>query len=405
MMKRQWLPVFPRNVWLLSITLALVMTAVPLMVLISGLLGARLAPVPELATLPLAFVVLGTAFFAFPAAMLMRRRGRRFGGFFALGCSLAGAGAGAVATETESFASLLLASVSMGAGMAFYQQFRFAAIESMPSAARAGSAVSLIMLSGIVSAFVGPELGIWGRQWPGLAEYTGAFVLLAGLVLVAALVFAGFKNPLPVHEESVEPARPLWRIVCQPVFLMALAAAAIGYGVMSFLMTSTPISMHNMHGHSLAEAKWVIQSHLVAMFLPSLFAGVLQQRIGSARLMLTGCGLYALVLIIALNGQAVLHYWWALVLLGVGWNFLFLAGTTLLPAAYRGAERFKTQAVNDFSIFAVQAVVSLLAGWVLYRYGWTLQVWLCVPVVVLLALASGWYATRQPVSQVSQSAG
>lgn len=398
-MKRSWLPVFPRNVWLLSITLALVMTAVPLMVLISGLLGARLAPVPELATLPLAFAVLGTAFFAFPAAMLMRRRGRRFGGFFALVCSLLGAGAGVWATEGESFFSLLLASVMMGGGMAFYQQFRFAAIESMPSAAQAGPAVSLIMLSGIVSAFVGPELGIWGRQWPGLAEYTGAFILLAGLIVVAALVFAGFKNPLPVQEQSSAPTRSLGQIVRQPVFLMALAAAAIGYAVMSFLMTSTPISMHNMHGHSLAEAKWVIQSHLIAMFLPSLFAGVLQQRIGSARLMLAGCGLYALVLVIALNGQAVMHYWWALVLLGVGWNFLFLAGTTLLPSAYRGAERFKTQAVNDFSIFAVQAMVSLLAGWVLYRYGWTLQVWLCVPVVLLLALASGWYATRQSAPQ------
>lgn len=398
-MTRKWLPVFPRNVWLLSFTLALVMTAVPLMVLISGILGARLAPVPELATLPLAFVVLGTAFFAFPAAMIMRKKGRRFGGFFALTSSLAGAFFGAMATEFVSFFSLLLASLCMGAGTAFYQQFRFAAMESMPSVADAGPAVSLIMLSGILSALVGPELGIWGRLWPGLAEYTGAFILQGSLVVAAALVFLGFRNPLPVKEVHTAPARSLGQIVVQPVFLIALAASAIGYGVMSFLMTSTPISMHNMHGHSLADAKWVIQSHLIAMFLPSLFAGALQKRIGSARLMLAGCVLYVLVLLIALNGHAMLHYWWALVILGVGWNFLFLAGTTLLPAAYRGAERFKTQAVNDVTIFAVQALVSLLAGWVLYRYGWSVQVWLCVPVVILLLLTSGWYVWRHPHSR------
>lgn len=395
-MVRQYISVFPRNVWVLVATLALVMTAVPLMVLISGILGAQLAPVPELATLPLAFAVLGTAFCAFPAAILMRHKGRRTGGFVALACSLAATCCGVLATELASFPSLLIASLLMGAATAFYQQFRFAAMESMPSAADAGPAVSLIMLSGIVSALIGPELGIWGRHWPGLAEYTGAFVLQGALVIAAALVFTCFVNPPILVSTDTEPARSLAVIVMQPTFWMALAAAAIGYGVMSFLMTSTPISMHNIHGHTLADAKWVIQSHLLAMFVPSLFAGALQKRIGSARLMLLGCMLYVGVLLVALNGHQVLHYWWALVLLGVGWNFLFLAGTTLLPMAYRGGERFKTQATNDMVIFAVQALVSLSAGWVLFRYGWITQLWLCIPVVTMLLLASGWFAWRHP---------
>ena len=154
-------------------------------------------------------------------------------------------------------------------------------------------------------------------------------------------------------------------------------------------MTSTPLSMHEHHGHSLQDAKWVIQSHLVAMFLPSLFSGFLLQRFGIGKVMLAGGLLYLAVAVVALQGVAVLHYWWALVLLGVGWNFLFLSGTSLLPKAYNHAERFKTQAINDFIIFTLQGVASLSAAWVLFQFGWNIQVLSTIPFAVVLLVAAG----------------
>ncbi|MCP8897831.1 MFS transporter [Gilvimarinus xylanilyticus] len=393
---RQWWSVYcalPANVWVLFTTLALVMTSIPLMVLISGLIGLQLAPEPELATLPLALAVTGTAFSTLPAAWLMQNLGRRGGGFVGLLLSFLGAIAGAFACQFSSFTLLLVAAVLLGAAMAFYQQFRFAALEAV-SAAQAGPAVSVIMFSGVIAAFLGPELAVWGRSWPGSAEYTGAFVLLAVVMALAALVFSRFRAVATAQESIDEPARPLRTLIVQPVFLQALAAAAIGYGVMSFLMTSTPISMHEMHGHSVADAKWVIQSHLLAMFVPSLFAGALLKSLGVQRLMLLGSVLYALVLALGLLGVSLMHYWGALVLLGIGWNFLFLSGTSLLPGAYRPAEKFKVQAANDFVIFAVQAVASLSAGWVLYQFGWRWQVLSCLVPVVLL-LVTSWVVLKR----------
>ncbi|MDO6748568.1 MFS transporter [Gilvimarinus sp. 1_MG-2023] len=388
----------PRNLWVLAATLSLVMTAIPLMVLISGLLGSELASNPALATLPLACAVIGTAIVTIPAALLVRAKGRRFAGFTGIACVGGGALSGLLATELNSFTCLLLGAVLIGGAMAFFQQFRFAAIESLSNPADAGPAVSVIMLSGIVSALIGPELGAWGRYWPGFAQYSGSFILLLIIVGLAALVFNGFHNPLLQKTDEPDGGRPLGQVIRQPVFIIALASAAIGYAVMSFLMTSTPISMHSHHGHSLLDAKWVIQSHLLAMFLPSLFSGFLLQKFGVLRLMLAGGALYIGVLIVALSGQALLHYWWALVLLGIGWNFLFLAGTTLLSKSHSNAERFKVQAVNDFSVFSLQALASLSAGWVLVQYGWSTQVWLSLlPVGVLLMLALWMFFRRDPL--------
>lgn len=386
---KQWLRL-GRNVWVLAGTMSLVMTSIPLMVLISGLLGAKLASNPALATLPLAFAVIGTALTTLPAAALVQREGRRFAGYFGIFSAASGAVLGFAATELQSFTCLLVGALLMGCAMAFFQQFRFAAIESLSDPADSGPAVSLIMLSGIVSAIIGPELGALGYQWVGLAEYSGSFILLLIVLGAAALVFSGFRNPAHCREQVAGSGRSLAVIARQPVFVLALASAAIGYGVMSFLMTSTPISMHSHHGHSLGDAKWVIQSHLMAMFLPSLFSGFLLKRLGVLNLMLIGCVLYLTVLVVALSGHAVIHYWWALVLLGVGWNFLFLAGTTMLPRSYEDAERFRVQATNDFSVFSLQALASLSAGWVLMTLGWQVQVLVTLVPVVLLLVLAGW---------------
>lgn len=383
---------FPRNIWVLALTLALTQGALPLMVLVSGLLSSEIAPDPSMATLPLAVLVVGTALSTIPAAWFNQQFGRKHAGFGGIVLSLVGILLCMLAGAKASFSLLITAAGVLGVSAAFFQHFRFAAMESVGNAADIGPALAIIMLSGIVAGVLGPELVTLGA-WllPEAENYLGAFLLMALLICAGAVVFSRFQNTVSHQAQYEEAPRPLARLLCQPVFLLSMGVSALGYAVMVFLMTSTPLSMHLLDGHSLDDAKWVIQSHLVAMFLPSIFSGWLMKRLGAAPLMLLGSALYLGVIAVALTGQHVIHYWWALVLLGVGWNFLFLSGTSILPQSYRNNERFKVQAANDFAVFALQAIASLVAGWVLFTFGWQAQLWLCVPVcgaLVLLSIAA-----------------
>ena len=165
----------------------------------------------------------------------------------------------------------------------------------------------------------------------------------------------------------------------------------MGYAMMSFMMTATPLSMHSIDGHSLAETKWVIQSHIMAMFAPSLFSGWLITRLGHRRMIALGLLAYLACLAIAASGQHLLHYWWALVLLGIGWNFLFVTGTALLPQCHAPAERFRVQSLNEFAVFGCQAVAALASGWVINGFGWPVLVWLSAGMVAAV-LAALWQA-------------
>lgn len=383
----------PRNVWILAITFSLSMSSVSMLMFVGGLIGSKLSSEPALATLPIAAFVVGTACFAIPAAIFMQKFGRKGGGFFALGLSALNVVLSLLAITVEHFGLFVFASFFVGAAVAFFQQFRFAAIESLEDSSQTPAALSVMMLFTIGGAIIGPELGQRGFQLlSNQAEYSGSYLLLGAVIVAAVFVFSMFKNPKMIEEARDEEQRPLNKIIRQPVFIIALTAAALGYALMSFLMTSTPLSMHEHHGFSLAQAKWVIQSHLIAMFLPSLFSGFLLKRFGSTSIILFGSALYLVVVAIALAGQQFLHYWWALVLLGVGWNFLFLGGTSLLPQAYRHSERFKTQALNDFVVFALQATASLSAAWVLFRFGWSIQVLICVPFTLFILIATSIYS-------------
>jgi MFS family permease len=186
-----------------------------------------------------------------------------------------------------------------------------------------------------------------------------------------------------------------------PTLVMAIVAAVGGYGLMSFIMTATPVHMHVHEGHSLDQTKFVIQSHILAMFLPSFFSGWLISRWGAARVIMLGLLAYATALVMALTGSAILNYWSALVLLGIGWNFLFLAGTTLLPSTYTAAERFKVQGLNEMLVFGFQATAALSAGAVLHYLGWQKLLLACIPLILLLALTLIWWqkakAAEEPV--------
>jgi len=377
----------PANVWILAVSQALSMSAVPMLILVSSLLAADIAPDESLVTLPVALIVVGTACSTVPVAFTMKRFGRKVGGYFgftfAFGCCVLGI----QAARMGSFPLLLAACFCMGIASAFGQQFRFAALESVKDPANFGPALSVFMAGGLVSAYLGPEIGARGK---GLISsphgFAGSFLLLAGVILLAGLVFSFFKPVAPVDTGKVISSRPLREIVSSAPFLIAVSAAALSYAVMSFIMTATPITMHEVCGFSLEDTKRVIQSHIIAMFLPSLFSGWLMKKIGPAKLIITGSIAYALVVVVALQGEAFVHFWWALVLLGVGWNFLFASGTALLPLAYSGDERYKVQAANDFTVFGSQSIAALTAGWFLYRFGWSVLIASCVPVICAAAV-------------------
>ncbi len=376
----------PANIWWLTLAGALTVSSASMMVLISGLLGAELAPTPALATLPLSCMILGTVSATIPTALMMEKFGRKRVYLSGSVIAFVGSIMGFSATWLGSFWLLLLASAALGITLAVNQQYRFGALESLKESSNSGYALSLLMMGGIVAAWLGPEAGTFGRLLlPEFGIYSGSFVILAGLQILGFAFLLNFKNPeISSANKSQETGRPLKNIVSSKIFVVAAGSAAVGYGVMAFLMTATPLSMNTIYGFSVEETKTVIQSHILAMFLPSLFTGWLMANLGINKLLLLGTLAFVAAIVVASFGIQYLHFWWALVLLGIGWNFLFLGGTSLLPNSYEPEERFKTQAANEFLVFGIQAIASFSAGIVIYALGWFAMVWLCIPILLFM---------------------
>lgn len=396
----------PRNLWILIATQAFSMTAAPLVILIGGLVGARLAPSPELATLPVAVLILGTAVSTLPASLLMQKVGRRLGFLTGNAVAIAGCLLGYLALHQTSFGLLLLATACLGFNIAFVNQYRFAAMESV-STERHGQAVSWLLLGGIFAAIVGPEAGARGETLTA-TPYAGSFLLLAALQLVSTLLLTfGFRDPVMTADTTKADGRPWSRLLAQPLLWLALLSGAVAYSVMSLVMTAAPISMHEFDHHSLALTKGAIQAHILAMFLPSLATATLIRRFGPQMLLVAGLVIYAGMIVVSLSGRGLGHYGGSLILLGIGWNFLFVAGTALLPRTYVGKERFRVQAVNDFLVFGTQAIASLGAGWFLFQFGWNTLIWITLPLVCALALLALWVGsgTGKPSSGVSGGPG
>ncbi|WP_022941737.1 MFS transporter [Psychromonas hadalis] len=372
----------PFNVWLLMIVGALAMSAASIVVFTGGIIGNDLAPSANLATLPLALMVVGTAVAVIPVTLLMQRFGRKK--IFIVGAnkSIFGALVASYAISQSAFWLFCFGTFMLGVGLAFVQQYRFAAMESVAPDQMANAAAK-VLLGGLAAAIIGPELALLSRDTLS-QPFAGAYLALAVLYFFAMLLLFLYR---PNHiQEKITPSsgRKLSQIIQQPIFWVALLAATIGYALMSFIMTATPMSMHIHDGYSLNETKWVIQSHIMAMFLPSFFSGFLITRYGAAKMMMMGLFAFALCLIIALVDRSLLHYWCALILLGIGWNFLFVSGTALLPQSYQANERFKVQALNEFCVFSVQAVASLSSGWILYQFGWQTLLLISFPMLLVV---------------------
>jgi MFS family permease len=389
-----------RNVYVLALAQALSAAGMMTVFLLGGIIGSELAPLPQLATLPVSLTVVGLAASAIPAALLMERIGRRAA--FVASASLAALAALVVAWAVvqQSFALLCAATLVLGANLAFQQQHRFAAAESVPPG-RVSHAISVVMMGTLAAAAVGPQLALAIKNLVPGHEYAGSFIGVAALCAAAALVLTQCDPGVHHARGTVTgEARPLAQVVRQPQFLLAVAAVVVSYAVMSFIMTATPISMHVHDHHSDADTAWVIQSHLLAMYGPSLFSGGLVARIGVRAGMSAGLALMFACVAIDSAGHDLMHYWWGLVLLGVGWNLLFVAGTTLLTTTYLPAERFRAQAVNEFSVFGTQALASLLAGPAIHALGWrTLNLATLVPLALFAAAVLAWPGQRSKNSR------
>lgn len=382
-----------RNVFTLAASQALVQVVSVIIMTIGGLAGAQLATSPRWATLPIATMFLGIAATLFPASLWMVRVGRRIG--FITG-ALLGAAGGAVATlamQQHSLALLCVGTFLAGVYQGFAQFYRFAASEAVDEASRP-RAISLVLAGGVVAAVIGPQLARLGGSW-FVPPYLGSFLILAIVALVAALVLLPLSGHATQRRSRASPAqtpgRPWLVIVRQPRYLVALFAALTGYGVMILAMTATPIAMLQ-HQHGLGAAATVIELHMLGMYLPSFFTGNLITRVGVIPVMLAGVALLTGHVIVALGSTRFVSFASALVLLGVGWNFLYVGGTTLLTRTYTSSEAAKAQATNDMAIFTVGVACSLGAGALLDLLGWrglngVLLPWLAVTVLALLWLA------------------
>lgn len=356
-----------RNVLLLAGAQALFQTAGVMVMTLSGLVGLQLASDKSLATLPIALMMVASMLTTIPASLFMQRFGRKPG--FLLGTAL-GVGAGvmaAAAIALHSFWLFVAANMLMGGYQGFAQFYRFAAVDAASPDFRS-RAISWVIAGGVIAAVAGPTIARF-TQGLGPLPFLASYLALSALSVLASLVVMRIALPAVAAEEAQGPARPLREILRQPVFVTALLGSMAGFAVMSMVMTATPLAMH-MHGHHIDASATVIQWHVLGMFLPSFFTGVLIRRVGVLMVMAAGIALLGAHIVVALSGFALLHFLSGLVLLGVGWNFLFIGGTTLLTEAYRPAERGKTQAMHDFLVFGAASLASFSAGKLLNVWGW-----------------------------------
>ena len=361
-----------------------------------GILGRSLAANPALATLPVSLLIVGNAVSTIIASWTMAHVGRARG--FAIGATVGAFGAACafLATLTHDFALLCGGSITIGCAAAFSQQYRFAATECVGAAA-APKAISIVLLGSIFGAFLGPGLMSWGEAWVPGAPFGGSFAAIVACYLLGAAALLALRPMTPsAEEETTGGARPLRVIVRGHFFIAAVTGGAIGSGVMTVLMTAVPLAMHIVDGYSLAETAAVIQAHVLAMYLPSLISGALIGRFGAGRVMIGGVALLGATLVAGLAGRHMLHYGLAMVALGVGWNFLYVGGTTLLARAHRPTERFRVQALNDFSIMGISAFASWSSGAVMELHGWNGALYASIPAILVAAMVILWVRPDPP---------
>ncbi|WP_447527667.1 MFS transporter [Vreelandella sp. TE19] len=381
----------PLTVSLLSLCQALLVSGNILLIAVSPLIGASLAPSANWATAPVASQWLGLMCATIPASLIMGKLGRKRG--FVLGnvIGLAGTAVAVQALMHQHFALFMLATWLIGIGIGFGQLYRFAAIEAAPAHQR-DRALGLVMGGGVLAAFVGPWLARVSREL-GEVPFLGSFIGLGTLYAIALLVLCVTRLPQAEKRHAEGAVRPLKTLLRQPLFILAVGSAMVGYGVMNISMTATPIAMAHA-GHSFDHVSSTIQWHVVAMFAPSFFTGPLTARFGARAMIVAGCVLLAASSLSAQWGLGFGDFNLALILLGLGWNFTFLPATGLVSQAHRPAEKARVQAANEFLVFGCVALSALLAGPLVSTLGWAALNALLLPVALLPIALLAWQRYR-----------
>ena len=358
------------NVYLLFTSQALFQTASILVITLSGLVGLQMAPDKNLATLPLAMITVGTAGMMIPASLIIRKLGQR--NAFMIG-TLIGVLSGLVswyAIIQNSFWLFSVGNMLIGAYQGFSQYYRFAAADAVPDNAKS-KAISFVIAGGVVAAFAGPNLARF-TQHLGAVPYAYSYfsIILLSVVALGVVSFLKLQRTSAVQtKEAVKKGRPLKEIIKNKDTILAILASSTAFAVMGMSMTVTPIAMHSV-GHSSDSSATVIQWHVLGMFLPSFFTGMLIQKFGVYRIIISGLAILSLYIVIALMGTGFAHFVSALFIVGLGWNFLFIGGSSLLTKVYRPEEKEKTQAFHDFTVFAVISIASFFAGSLFNYWGW-----------------------------------
>ncbi len=374
-----------RNLSLLISSQVFGFTAANVTVFLSGIIGSQLSTIKSLATFPPSIYVVGIAISTIFAAKVMSIIGRRLGFVLA---SIGSSSACLLAAYSIFINSFIIFSFScflLGTGMAFIHQYRFAAAETVEKD-KAPKAVSMLLLAGIVSAFIGITLANKTKDLISDHVYVGSYIALACLTIMPAIFLSFYKNSKITNKNNstYSNVRTYKEFVSDPKFLQAMVAATFGYVVMAFLMTATPISMHYVHKLSVDKVGLVIQFHVLGMFLPSLFTGNLIKRFGFSNIMYTGVFFYTLTISLSLFEPTFINYFASLIFLGIGWNFLYISGTSLLVTTYNEQEKFKAQGFNDLIIFSATAIGSLSAGILISLLSWKIVNFMCIPFLIII---------------------
>jgi MFS family permease len=381
----------------LAATQAIIGSAAPIAIATGGLAGLMLlGPDKSLATAPVTGFNIGIALGALPAAAAIAGLGRR-GGFLA-GAAMTGLGGftACIALIWGQFWLFVAGLLLIGVGGAFVQQYRFAAADAAPPEYKA-KAISWVLGGGVFTAIIGPHLVIQTRDLFAPFTFAGAYAAVVGLALIGALVisyFAPSAAPKQALAADTLPPRSRRTIVSQPLFATGLICAVGSYTMMTFLMTGAPLGMVAA-GCSQEEAFLGISWHVMAMFAPSFFTGSLIQRFGRERIVAAGLAILLLTAVIGLAGETVWHFWAALVLLGLGWNFGFIGATAMVAETYRPAEKRVAQGFHDTVLFGLVAFSSLMSGVTFHFGGWHALNFVVFPVVGLCLAALAWLVLSQ----------
>ena len=377
-----------KTVLLLALCQALAATGKTILFTIAALIGYSLTKDKSLATVPLALVYLANMSATIPASLLMKRCGRRLGFTIGTCIGVVGASLGIFAIFYNSFPLFCLATFLYGVFDGFAGFYRFAAADAASDVFRS-RAVSFVMAGGIMAAFCGPILAIWSKDLFKSAHFAGSLASIAGLLLLTLVVLQFIFIPQPSAVERKKSGRTLTKIIRQPIFVVAAMGSMICYGIMTMLMTATPLAMVT-HSHSFENAAFVIQWHTLGMFVPSFFTGYLIRRFGVLNMILCGVTLNLLCIAINLTGTGFLHFWIALLLLGVGWNFMFVGSTVLLTKVYSPGEKSKAQATHDFLMYGFITIIVSSSGGLLNKFDWQGVNYVSIPILLLMLPAIFW---------------